>query len=90
MTVEANLPIDRPEAMRRIEAYLLRGCERTLDAATRGRAGHDDLQSFALMQGSGNGLSVFEKYLSLAVRDGAISRSEAIRFAISASGGGQL
>lgn len=90
MNVAVSPLIDRHEAIRAIEAYLVTGSDKALECAVQAYAGHADLQSFAIMNGSGNGMTALERYLALAMRHGAISQAEAIRYVLSATGGGQL
>lgn len=89
MEIEGSL-IERPEAIRAITAYLMHAGDRLMEAAVLRHADPSDHQSFALMRGSGNDLTVFEKYLAICVRHGAIRQDEAVRFVLSANGGGQL
>lgn len=86
----AACTIDRAEALNVIGRYLFDGAETPLSVLAAAHPTYDDNQSFAAMRGSGNGMSVFERFLGLTLNRGLISENEAIGYILSVNGGGQL
>lgn len=91
MTCEQILwPESRAEAVNAIDRYLIGGHEVELSKLLLGIETYENGQAFALMRGSGNDMTAFEKFLSVLFGRGLITRDEAVRYVLSATGGGQL
>lgn len=85
---EAYSPLaSRSGVLEAISLYLVTGDGSPMTGAVESASDWLDQQCFAIMFGTGNEMTVFEKYLALARQRGLISKDEALHFLLSAPSG---